>query len=77
MAGEILCVILGIVYAIICWIIYHKLFYVVYFDLGNGCLKEIIICGFTGLVLAALTIVFWYISIPIIILFLIALFKKK
>ena len=74
---SVVLVILTVVYAVVCLIIYHKLFHVIYFDLGNGCLKEIIGASLAGLLLAALTVLFWYISIPIIILLLIALFKKK
>lgn len=59
------------------WYIYHKLFDVIYFNLFNGCLREIITSGFIGLFLTLLIIKFWYISIFIIVLVLIALFKKK
>lgn len=69
--------VLAVIYAIIGLVIYHKLFYAVYFDLGNGCLKEFSIALFIGLFLSALTVAFWYVSIPIIALFLFALFKRK
>ena len=72
-----LLLILTIVYAIAALIIYHKLFTVYYFNLSQGCGKEIAIALFVGMFLAALTVSFWYVSIPIIILVLIALFKRK
>lgn len=74
---SVLIVVLTIVYAIACLIIYHKLFTVYYFSLSQGCAKEIAIALFVGMFLAALTVAFWYVSIPVIILVLIALFKRK
>lgn len=74
---EILFIVLTIAYAIASLIIYHKLFTVFYFDVSMGCGKEVVTALFVGLILAALTIYFWYVSIPIIILVLIALFKRK
>lgn len=59
------------------WYIYHKIFDVMYFNLFNGCLKEIITSSFIGLFLTLLIIKFWYISIIVIALFLIVFFKKK
>ncbi len=74
---SILMIILTVVYAVVGLIIYHKLFSVIYFGLGNGCLKEIAVALFIGMALAALTMAFWYISIPVIALVLFAIFKKK
>lgn len=74
---EVLTVILTVAYAIAGLIIYHKLFTVYYFSLSQGCFKEIVIALFVGMLLAAATIVYWYIAIPIIILVLIAIFKRK
>lgn len=71
--------VLGIVWllcSIAVYVIYHKLFAVVYFDFANGCLKEIIVCAILGGILAALICAFWYISIPVIILFIVAICKK-
>ncbi len=56
--------------------LYHTLFDVIYFDLGNGCLKEIIVCGIIGGVLAALIFYFWYIAIPLALLVIFAIIKK-
>lgn len=74
---SVLVVILTIVYAIAGLIIYHKLFTVYYFNLSMGCGKEIATALFVGMFLAALTLAFWYISIPVIILVLVAIFKRK
>lgn len=72
--------IIGIIW-LICslavWVIYHKLFNVWYFDFAGGCFKELITCGFIGAILAAIIVAFWFISIPIVIIFLIIFFKKK
>ncbi len=44
--------VLVIVCTIIVWILYHKLFHVTYFDLGNGCLMEVMGCVFVGFLLS-------------------------
>lgn len=44
--------ILFIVCTIAVWILYHKIFNVVYFDLGRGCLMEIMGCVCAGFLLA-------------------------
>lgn len=59
------------------FLIYHKLFNVVYLDLANGCFKELIVCAIIGAVLAGLIMSFWYISIPVAILAIIAIAKKR
>lgn len=59
------------------WIIYHRLFSVVYFDVANGCLKEIIISGIIGAILAGLILLYWYIAVPLVIFVIIALLKKN
>ncbi len=69
--------VLVIVCSIAVWYIYHKIFAVVYFDLMSGCLKEILGSLFVGGILAVLIITFWYVSIPLVILFIIALVKKN
>lgn len=58
------------------WYIYHKFFCVLYFDLFNGCMREIIISGFFGAILAVLIIRFWYIAVVVILLFLVSLSKR-
>ena len=57
--------------------IYHKLFNVIYFDLASGCLKEIIVCGILGAILAVVIMAYWYISIPLGILLVVAFTKKN
>ena len=69
--------ILVIVCSFAVWYIYHKIFDVIYFDLMSGCLKEILVSLIVGSILAVLIISFWYISIPLVILFIIALVKRN
>lgn len=70
-------VILWIVCSLALWFIYHRLFAVLYFNLFNGCLKEIVTAGVLGAVFAWLIMRFWYISIIIVILFIVALVKRN
>lgn len=44
--------ILTIVYAVILFILYHKIFHVIYFSLSDGLFNELIVCFFGGLLLA-------------------------
>jgi hypothetical protein len=74
---DVVFVILWILCSMSAWVIYHKLFNVLYFDFFNGCVKEIITSGVVGAVLAAIIIRFWYIAIIIIILVCVAIFKKN
>ena len=60
-------IIMGLVYAIIALVIYHKIFDIVYFDLKEGCLGEIIGSLVFGFLLAGLTMYFWKISVVIVI----------
>ena len=57
--------------------IYHKLFDVIYFNLADGCIKEIVIFGISGAILTGLILAYWYISIPVIILLIVAVTKKN
>lgn len=59
-------IIMGLVYAIIAWVLYHKIFEVVYFDLKEGCMGEIIGSLVFGYLLAGLTMYFWKISVVIV-----------
>ena len=59
------------------WYIYHKLFVVYYTNVAMGCGKEIVISGFFGVILASIIFAYWYISIPIVLLFIIAVCKRK
>ena len=51
---EFVFLILWIICSIVVFVTYHKIFDVVYFDVGSGCLKEIIICSILGAILAAI-----------------------
>ena len=59
------------------WVLYHKLFDVMYFSLADGLLKEIIVCGLLGGILAACIIYFWYITIPVFIIAIIVIKKQR
>ena len=75
--ADVLFVVLWFICSVIIWIIYHKLFNVVYFDLFNGCLKEFIVAGFLGAIIAAIIICYWPIAVVVIALLWIALSKKR
>lgn len=66
--------IVWIISSFLVWSVYHKIFEVYYFR-AQGCVTELLICGFIGLIIAGIVIKFPYISIPIIIFIL--FFKKK
>lgn len=59
--------IMWVVYLVIAWILYHKIFDVVYFDLQAGCMGELFGCGIIGAVLSYCTLHFWKISILIVV----------
>lgn len=59
---------LWIFYVIAILVMYHKVFDVVYFDLGRGLMKELVIAVFGGMILAAITVKFWVLSAIIIII---------
>jgi hypothetical protein len=46
--------ILWAICSVAAFVIYHKIFNVIYFDVGSGCLKEIIVCGVLGAIFAAI-----------------------
>jgi hypothetical protein len=73
---DVIFIILWFLCSIAVWIIYHKLFNVMYFDLFNGCLTEFITSGFLGAIIAAMIIRFWWVTIVIFILLGIAISKK-
>lgn len=70
-------IVLWFVCSLAVWVIYHKLFNVMYFDLFNGCLKEFITAGFFGAIIAAIIIRFWFVAIVIVVLLGIAISKKR
>ena len=57
-------------------IIYHKIFNVIYIG-GGALVKEITVCALIGAALAALICAYWFISIPVAILVIIAICKKN
>lgn len=61
-------IIMTLVYAVIAWVLYHKIFDVVYFDVKQGCMGEIIGSVVFGAILAGITLYFWKISVVIVIL---------
>lgn len=61
--------ILTLIYSVIAFVIYHKIFAVYYFDLLNGVFKELLACFFVGALLAGLTL---YFSTPLAIIIIIA-----
>ena len=69
-------IILWIVCGIFCLVMYHKIFNVVYFNFGIGCLGELIWGAFGGYLLAVLFMKFWYIGI-IVVLFCLFFGKSK
>ncbi len=69
-------IILWIVCGIFCLVMYHKIFNVVYFNFGIGCLGELIWGAFGGYLLAVLFMKFWYIGI-IVVLFCLSAGKSK
>ena len=69
--------ILWIVCSLAVWYIFHQLFDVFYFSIADGCLKECLVCAFVGAILTALIVTFWYISIPLVILVIVAIAKRN
>lgn len=73
---DVLFMILWFVCSLAVWVIYHKLFNVLYFTLFNSCMKEIIMASFLGAIVAVMIIRFWVVAIIIVMLFCVAFFKK-
>ena len=69
--------ILIMICSIVVWVLYHKLFDVIYFNVASGCLKEILICFFIGALLAYGIITFWYITVPIAIIVCVIIYKRN
>jgi len=59
---NIFTIVLTIVYGIIGWVLYHKIFNVYYFDLSNGLFKEFISSALFGFAMASLTITYWWVA---------------
>lgn len=65
-----------IVWIIVLLVLYHKVFTVYYFDLGQGLLKEIVGAVILAVIMTALTLEFWWLSAIVIIFGGIGLSKK-
>lgn len=69
-------VVLFIGYTIAVWVVYHKIFDVVYFDLKAGLGKELFGSIVGGLILSTLTLTFWWV-VDIIIAIIAIIFAVK
>ena len=65
-----------VVCTLIVWFLYHKLFNVMYFDLGRGCLMEIMGCVAGAFILMMVIREFWYVVVIIAVLVVLYLFSK-
>ena len=65
-------IILTLIFAVALWVMYHKIFDVVYFNLSKGIFKEIIVSLVAGLFLTGLTLMYWWITDILIALIAIA-----
>ena len=63
--------ILWVICALFCWITYHRIFRVVYFDFTRGCIGEIIWAALGGTILMFLFTSYWYIAVAIVVITLI------
>lgn len=63
---ELIQLVLFVACIIFAWWAYHQVFEVVYFDLGKGCVQELIITIFLGGMLFAILMKFWYIALVIV-----------
>lgn len=68
--------ILVLVFTVVIWVLYHKIFDVVYFDLSRGILKEIIGSLIGGVLLTALTLMYWWVTDIIIVIMALAVIGK-
>ena len=67
-----------IFYSLILLVAYHKIFTVYYLDFSGGLLRELLISGLLGAVLAGLSILYWQFGVIVIVLLaLIAIAKAE
>lgn len=64
-------------YAVALFVLYHKVFDVMYFNLGRGLFFEISTCVVASVFLTALTYMYWYITIPVLSVVIVLILKKK
>ncbi len=67
----------AIAYFILGFIVYHRIFDVVYFDLGRGCMQEIIGCIFFSAIMTVISIVFWPIAVVILLVVAFVIYNKS
>ena len=67
---------LWIFWSIALLVLYHKVFAVYYFDLGQGIMKELVMSCILGLIMAIVTVAFWYIAAAVVVLFGLGMMKK-
>lgn len=72
----VVALILWVVWTIVALIIYHKCFTVFYSNFFNDLLKELIGGALAGILMAGLTLYFWWITVIIVIIVGIVLHKK-
>lgn len=68
--------VIWIIWIVVLLIFYHKIFTVHYFNLGSGLLKELIIAAILGLIMASLSLKYWWLTAIIIIIFGLGMAKK-
>ncbi len=66
---ETIFAVVWIIWIIAVLILYHKVFAVYYFDLGNGLLKELIVAAIVAGILTVLTFYYWWVVAIIIVIF--------
>ena len=67
---------LAIFWTVVVLILYHKLFDVVYFNLINGIVKELVVSFIIAMVITSITIKLWWVTAIILIIAGILLSKK-
>lgn len=69
-------VLIWIVWVIILLVLYHKIFRVLYFDLGQALWKEFLTAAFIAMIMTAITLYLWWLTAIVIIMAGVALKKK-
>lgn len=67
---------LAIFWTVVVLILYHKLFDVVYFNLINGIVKELVVSFIIAMVITSITIKLWWVTAIILVIAGILLSKK-
>lgn len=67
---------LAIFWTVVVLILYHKLFDVVYFNLINGIVKELVVSFIIAVVITSITIKLWWVTAIILVIVGILLSKK-